>query len=111
MKLSYEDHDQLTVMSIRGQVTSEDTDALRKVAIDRMENHIRDFVLDLSLTEFIDSKGIETLLCLQDEVVTQLGQVRLASCQENVTRILEITRTKSRFACHDDVETAVRSLR
>lgn len=111
MKLTHEDHDQLTVMSIRGEIMEEDIDTLRKLTLERMDNRARDFVIDLEQTDFIDSKGLETLLWLQEETLAQLGQVRLAACQESVNKILEITRLASRFECHCDVESAVKSLR
>lgn len=111
MKLRVDDYDQLAVLNLRGEFLGDDTDQLRKVAIERMEKKVRDFVIDLSEAEFIDSKGLETLLWLQDEAVTQLGQVRLAACQDTVKKILQITRLAGRFESHDTVEAAVKSLR
>lgn len=111
MKLKLEDCDQACLLTVRGEITAEDTDQLRKVAIERMDRKLRDFVLDLSQTEFIDSKGLETLLWLQEEAMAQLGQVRLAACQETVTKILEITRLSKRFETHETIEAAIRSLR
>ena len=111
MKMKFDDAQQMTVLSIRGEITADDTDALRKAIIERMERKVRDFVLDLSQTEFVDSKGLETLLWLQEEALGQLGQVRLAACQETVHKILELTRLSGRFECQPDVEGAIRSLR
>jgi len=111
MKLKVDNYDHVSVLGVRGEVTADDTDQLRKVAIERMEKKVRDFVVDLSQAEFIDSRGLETLLWLQEEAVAQLGQVRLAACQETVARILQITRLAGRFEFHDTVEAAVRSLR
>ncbi|MCC6682723.1 MAG: STAS domain-containing protein [Phycisphaeraceae bacterium] len=111
MKVKFDDHERMSVLAIRGEITADDVDPLRKAVIERMDKKICDFVLDLGQTEFIDSKGLETLLWLQEESVTQLGQVRLAACQETVRKILAITRLSGRFTCCDDVEEAVRSLR
>ena len=111
MKLSYEDYDQLTVLTVRGEFTTEAVDEFRKVATDRMAKQARDFVLEVSGMEFIDSKGLESLLWLQEQCGEKLGQVRLAAPTENVTKILEITRLAARFDRHPDVDSAVKSLR
>lgn len=111
MKLKHEDYDQVSVLTIRGELTTDEVETLRKVALDRMEHNIRDFVLDISQMEFIDSQGLETLLWLQETCGEKLGQVRLAAPKQNVEKILEITRLIARFDRHDDVESAMKSLR
>jgi anti-sigma B factor antagonist len=111
VKLSHEDYDQLTVMTLKGDLTVEHADALRRAAQARLEAQIRDFVLDVTGMEFVDSKGLETLLWLQEQCGERLGQIRLASPTDNVAKILEITRLAPRFDCHTDVESAIKSLR
>lgn len=111
MKLTYEDHDEMTVMTLRGDLTSDEVNALRKLASDRIDHNIRDFVLDVDAMEFIDSEGLETLLWLQEVVAERLGQVRLAGMNDNLNQILEITRLSKQFDCHVDVESAIKSLR
>jgi stage II sporulation protein AA (anti-sigma F factor antagonist) len=111
MKLSHEDYDQLTVMSVKGDLTSERTEEFRKAITDRLEAKIRDFVLDLKGMEFVDSKGLESLLWAQEQCGERLGQVRLAAATDSVAKILEITRLAPRFDCHPDVDSAIKSLR
>lgn len=111
MKLSHEDYDQLTVLELRGDLTSDQTEAFRKAAQNRMDSNIRDFVLNVQEMEFVDSKGLESLLWLQECCGEKLGQVRLAGTTENVTRILDITRLAARFDSHQTVESAIKSLR
>jgi stage II sporulation protein AA (anti-sigma F factor antagonist) len=108
MTLSFQDHDQLTVMTVQGNLVA---DQMRKAVTGKLEAHTRDFVLDLTDMPFVDSQGLETLLWMQDQCADQLGQVQLAACQDTVQQILTITRLASRFDCHDDVEAAIKSLR
>ena len=110
MKLAHEDHGQLTVLSLKGELEAGETDRLRKAVLERMEAKIRDFVLDLEELEHIDSQGLETLLWLQDECAEQLGQVRLACVREHIRTILEMTRLALRIESHESVDAAVRSL-
>jgi len=111
MKLSQEKYDQLSVLAIEGDLNTEHVDRFRKSVLDQIGAQTRDFVLDLQAVDFVDSKGLETLIWLQDQVAEQLGQVRLACLPENIQTILEMTRLASRFDCHDDVDSAIKSLR
>lgn len=111
MKLSYEDYDQMALMTMRGDLTLEHVEEFRKAMGDRMDAGIRDFVLDVQGMEFVDSRGLESLLWLQETCGEKLGQVRLAGTTENVARVLEITRLAARFDSHETVESAIKSLR
>jgi len=111
MKLTHEDQHELTVLTLKGELTGGEPDRLRRAAIERLDARVRDFVLDLEGLDGIDSQGLESLLWLQDQCADRLGQVRLASCPQHVRDVLRITRIASRFECHDDVGAAVQSLR
>ena len=111
MKISSENYEQICVMALKGELTADQTDQLRTSAIKRIDEQVRDFVLDVTEMDFVDSKGLETLLWLQERAGEQLGQVRLAGTTENVEKILEITRLAPRFDRHLDVDSAIKSLR
>ena len=111
MKLTAEDYDHLSVMALRGDLVAEGCDELKRAASERMSRQVRDFVLDLSGLEFVDSQGLETLVWLQEKVAEDLGQIRLAAPQDNVKKILHMTRLAGRFDTHDEVEPAIKSLR
>lgn len=111
MKLHCEQHDQLAVYALKGDLTAESVDALRKSATQHMAAATRDFVLDVAEVEFIDSAGLEALIWLQDTAAGKLGQVRLACTGPNVEKILEMTRLAGRFDRHADVDSAIKSLR
>lgn len=110
MKLTYKNNGAVTVLSIKGDLSVEETDRFQREMLQRIEENVRDFVLDLEALQFIDSSGLETLLWLQDKCRETLGQVRLASCPEHISKVLEVTRLAGRFDCHPDVDTAVKSL-
>lgn len=111
MKISHEDYDQLTVMTLKGDLAGEESDRFRRAALERIDQHIRDFVLDMQTLDFVDSKGLESLIWLQDQCAERLGQVRLAACLPHVEQIFELTRLAGRLDCHGDVDAAIRSLR
>ena len=110
MKLSYEDNGPVTVLSIAGDLAVDDADRFQREALQRFDQDVRDFVLDLESLDYIDSRGLASLLWLQDKCNELLGQVRLAACPDHIYKVLEVTRLSSRFDCHPDVGTAVDSL-
>jgi len=111
MKLTADEHDQVTILTIQGEFTSDQVDRFRREVIEHIGQRTRDFVLDMSQTQFVDSKALETLLWLQDQAAEKLGQVRLAGCPDYLSKVLQMTRLASYFECHDDVESAMQSLR
>lgn len=111
MKLTCEDYDELTVMRVRGDLTAEGVDDFKRQARERMEARTRDFVIDASGLDFVDSEGLDSLLWLQEQTSEALGQVRLAQVKDNVKQVLEITRLAARLDCHADMDAAVKSLR
>lgn len=110
MKISYEDNGPVTVFSIAGDLSVDEADRFQREALQRFDKNVRDFVLDLESLDFIDSRGLETLLWLQDKCTELLGQIRLAGCPDHIYKVLEVTRLSTRFECHPDVNTAVSSL-
>jgi anti-sigma B factor antagonist len=111
MKLSYEDHDAITVMTVSGDLTADQADSFRRACQDRFEAGIRDFVLDMEYLTLIDSAGLELLLWLMDEVTEQTGQLKIVKPDETIRSILHITRLERRFDVHESIESAAKHLR
>ncbi|MCX5661753.1 MAG: STAS domain-containing protein [Planctomycetota bacterium] len=111
MKISHEEFDQTSVISLKGEFVADQAEAFKRLVLERLSAQTRDIVLELSETEFIDSKGLESVLWLQEQCAERLGQVRVAAPHENVKKILELTRLAPRLDCHGDIESAVKSLR
>ena len=111
MKITLEDYDQMTLIGLDGDLTADDVTKFRKAVSQRLDDDVRDFVLDVSEVEFTDSQGLETLLWLQETCAEKLGQIRLAAPTENMSTILRLTRLASHLECHEDVDAAIKSLR
>ncbi len=110
MKISFEDKGPVTVFSIDGDLSVDEADRFQREALQRIDKDVRDFVLDLGSLDFIDSRGLESLLWLQEKCNELLGQVCLAACPEHIYKVLQVTRLNTRFNCHPDIDTAVTSL-
>ncbi|MEM8783517.1 MAG: STAS domain-containing protein [Planctomycetota bacterium] len=112
MKVTHEDYDQMSVVSLRGEFVGEDNAEMFRAEVkQRLAGPVRDVIVDLESVEFVDSRAFETLLWLQDACAEKLGQVRLAAAQESVEEALRLTRLVGRFDCHEDIDAAIRSLR
>lgn len=110
MKITHHDHEHTTVMTLQGELAGSESDRFRRAVDDRLQQRMRDFVLDLAPLEAIDSEGLETLIWLQDCCAESLGQMRLAQCSPSIEQVLELTRLASRFDRHTTVEEAIASL-
>ena len=111
MKLSYEDHDTITVLKISGDLTADQVDAFRRSCQDRFDAGIQHVVLDMEHMTFIDSAGLEALLWILDAAAEHGGQLRLIRPGAIVDKILQISRLDRRFNIHDTIESAAKSLR
>ena len=111
MKLSYEDHDSITVLTVSGELTADSADAFRRTCQERFDAGVRDVVLDLEHLTLIDSAGLELLLWIVDEAANRSGQCRMVNPGETVQKIFEVTRLDRRFVVHESIEAAAKSLR
>ena len=111
MKLSHQDYEHVTVLTLSGDYTADDTEHFRRAVGERRAAGVRDVLLDCENLEFIDSAGLESWLRLQESLGEAGGQVRLVRPDESVRRILQITGLDLAFETHLTIESAVRSLR
>ena len=88
MRLTHQEYDQLSVVAIRGDLAADGVDEFLGIARQCLDAQVRDFVLDLSGMDFVDSKGLEAMVWLQEQTLERMGQVRLAVTGENVSKIL-----------------------
>ena len=111
MTIRCEDYDHVSVISLTGELTSDSVDVFKRAIEARLERKVRFFVVNLERTTFLDSKGLEALLWVQEQCDEQLGQVRLCNPDEICRKILQITRLDTRFDVFSDVTEAVKTMR
>jgi anti-sigma B factor antagonist len=111
MNTKCEDYDHVSVLSIAGEFTSDATDGFRKQVEERLERKVRFFVIDLQQTTYVDSKGLEALIWVQEQCDERLGTVRLCNLDDTCRKILQVTRLDGRFDVFADVTEAVKTMR
>lgn len=92
-----------------GALVGADAEKLRSRASQALSVSMGKLVVDATAVPFLDSRGLEVLLELSQEL-SATGQVlRLAGASETVREVLELTDVGSSVEHHEDVNSAVRS--
>ena len=112
MPVKCEQYNQVCVMSVDGDFMGDLIPEAKKVVEDHIDSkQIVSFVVDFEKSGFIDSEGLETLLWMRKRCDELFGQIKLVHLDENLKKILEITRLTNRFECHADLAAAVKTMR
>ncbi len=111
MSITVESYGHSVILNIKGELT-EDTLAAFKQVVDRQlqEQDVLDVVLNMESVPCVDSEALECLLDLQDRLAERSGQVKLLRCDENVRKVLQMTRLESLFETFTDLNEAVKVL-
>jgi anti-anti-sigma factor len=112
MAVKLDEYDGICVLTVLGDFSGEDVGIARKSADETIDKRqVSDFVVDLEKSQFVDSEGLEALLWIKRRCEDLFGQFKLAAADENVKKILEVTRLSRRFEIAVDVPAALKSMR
>jgi anti-anti-sigma factor len=112
MPIKCEEYNQVCVIAVDGDLVGENAQAMRKSVDEQIDTRqVVDFVVDFEKAGFVDSEGLETLLWVKRRAEDLFGQLKLINLDENVRKILEITRLEHRFECQPNLEAALKTMR
>jgi len=111
MKISHHDYEHVSVLTVSGDYTADDTEQFARVLNDRRSAGVRHVIIDCENLEFVDSAGLESWLRAQESLGEGGGQLRLIRPDDTLGTILKLTRLDLAFESHPTLESAVRSLR
>ena len=111
MSIKTENHGRTAVLFVKGELTNDVLQSLQEAVTEQLHREdVVDITVDLTESPFIDSAALEYLLDVKDSLTERLGVVSLTGCDENIRKILEITRLETSFHVSDEalspVETA-----
>jgi anti-anti-sigma factor len=109
MKISQQKHGAVTVLKPEGPLVDADVVAFRQQLKEVRRSSLGRFVVDLSAIPFVDSKGLESLAEMSEEMSGSGQVLRLCAVNETVREVLELTGLATRFEHYDDTTSAVRS--
>lgn len=96
------------VVEVDGQLIVGNRHELKRMVLAALEDGARRFVIDFTRTGYVDSSGLGVLISLSKEVRAAGGDLRLASLDEDLRTLFELTRLDTFFRISDDLEEALR---
>lgn len=102
-------HGAVTVVKPMGPITRDDAEQLLDRLLQVQRHSLGRLVLDASSVPFIDSRGLEILLEVNDQLAGSGRALKLCGVSEVVRQVLELTDLASSFEHFEEVNGAVRS--
>lgn len=99
----------VTVLRPKGALTEAEADAFASRIRHAIAATLGRVVLDAGAIPFVDSKGLETLVDIAEELGDSGLSLRLCGLNETLREVLDVTGTSSLFEHHEDATSAVRS--
>jgi len=102
--------DEVLVIEVEGQLIVGNRQELKQKVLEELENGERKFVVDFAETGYIDSSGLGVLVSLSKKIREQGGELRLASLNEDLRTLFELTKLDTLFRIADSREEALEGL-
>jgi anti-sigma B factor antagonist len=109
MKITDQRQGAVVVIKPEGPLTEADVEPFKQRLMETLTSSLGRFVIDMSGVPFVDSKGLEALLDVTEEM-SKTGQIlRLCAANKTIREVLDLTDLTSQFDHFEDATTAVRS--
>jgi anti-anti-sigma factor len=99
----------VTVLKPMGALTEADADQFKSRALEIALKSLGRIVIDASAMAFLDSRGIEALADVTEQLCQSGRALKLCSANPTVRHVLELTGWSDQFEYFEDVNTGVRS--
>lgn len=109
MRINEQRSGAVTVLKPEGPLLEADAAVLKKKLMATLGASLGRFVLDMSAIPYVDSKGLEALVEVTEEMSRSGQALRLCAPNKTVREVLELTDLASQFDHFEDTNTAVRS--
>jgi len=111
MKVVAESYGQGVILNCKGELTADCLDVFKRAAEHQLEEEqVHIVVLNFEEVPFLDSAALEYILDLQERQSEQLRKIALAGVDENVQKILEITRLDGVLERFSNVSEAMKAI-
>ena len=109
MSFSIQKQGDIVVVDVEGQLIVGNRQELKQKVLDELENGERRFLIDFSQTGYIDSSGLGVLVSLSKKIREQGGELRLASLNDDLKTLFELTKLDTLFQIADSRDRALES--
>ena len=99
------------VMVVRpsGPLTGAEAEAFKTRIRELMRENLGRIVIDASALPFVDSKGLESLADVAEELAQSGKGLKVCAANETLRQVIELTGLSPQFEHFDDTNAAVRS--
>lgn len=109
MKLTQNRQGAVTVVQPDGPVTELDAEEFKRTLRQVKDESLMRFVLDVSKIPFVDSRGLEVLVEVNEEMARSGQALKICGANETLRQVLELTDLAGLFEHYEDVTDATRS--
>ena len=95
---------EVTVVDVDGQLIVGNRQELKQKVLTQLEQGERKFLVDFTNTGYIDSSGLGVLVSLSKKIQEQEGELRLASLNDDLRTLFELTKLDTLFHIADTRE-------
>ena len=99
----------ITVVRPDGPLVEADANQLKQQLIDHSTANLGRVVLDMEQIVFIDSRGLEVLMEVTEEMQNSGQVLKICAANKTVREVLELTDLSNNFEHFEDVNSAGRS--
>ncbi len=110
MAFTVEKSGDITIIDVEGQLIVGNRQELKQTVLDQLENGDRKFLIDFDRTGYIDSSGLGVLVSLSKKIREQGGELRLASLNEDLRTLFELTKLDTLFRIADSRDDGLKGL-
>ena len=100
----------VAVFSMKGELTVGNRQELKRGVLDAVANGERKILIDFANTAYIDSSGLGVLVSLSKQIRESGGELRLATLNEDLATLFELTRLDTLFNIAGDRSAALADL-
>lgn len=109
MAYSISEHNAIQVVEVKDLLNEFDNKTILSDVQSRIENGYNRFVVDLTKLDFMNSVGLNFLISVLTKSRKSGGDLALVNANDQVVKLLEITKLKTLFNLSNSVEDAVQT--
>lgn len=109
MQISEQRQGAVTVLRPAGPLVAEDADVFKARLLEVRRASMGRFVVDASAVPFVDSRGLEVLVEVHDELARSGHSLKVCGVRETLREVLDLTEVASVLEHYEDAGSAVRS--
>lgn len=109
MSFAIKKQGEVCIVDVEGQLIVGNRQELKQKVLDEIERGERKFLVDFSQTGYIDSSGLGVLVSLSKKIREAGGALRLASLNDDLKTLFELTKLDTLFQIAGSRDEALRS--